>query len=121
MLTRHSSGVLLSYTTDGSTVDYKKLFEDIKAHADTSGKRFFIYCDPENFVRIAAVWYKSVSIVERSQFELVLNTHIHKERSQQGRNWVADDEQYIVHVTLLQRVHVCISCISGFRFLCLHM
>jgi len=97
-LTRHSSGVLLSYTTDGSTVDYKKLFEDIKAHADTSGKRFFIYCDPENFVRIAAGWYKSVSNVERSQFELVLNTHIHKERTQQGRNWIADDEQYITSI-----------------------
>jgi len=98
-LTRHSSGVLLSYTTDGSTVDYKKLFEDIKAHADTSGKRFFIYCDPENFVRIAAGWYKSVSNVERSQFELVLNTHIHKERTQQGRNWISDDEQYIASIT----------------------
>lgn len=98
-LTRHSSGVLLSYTTDGSTVDYKKLFEDIKAHTDTSGKRFFIYCDAENFVRIAAGWYKSVSNVERSQFELLLNTHIHKERTQQGRNWIADDQQYIASIT----------------------
>ena len=97
-LTRHSSGVLLSYTTDGSTVDYKKLFEDIKTHTDESGKRFFIYCDAENFVRIAAGWYKSVSNVERSQFELLLNTHIHKERTQQGRNWIGDDEQYIASI-----------------------
>lgn len=97
-LTTHSSGVLLTYTTDGSTVDYKQLFEDIKAHTDISGKRFFIYCDAENYVRIAAGWYKSVSNVERSQFELLLNAHIHKERVQQGRNWASDDQQYIASI-----------------------
>ena len=97
-LTRHSSGVLLSYTTDGDTVDYKKLFEDIKAHADESGKRFFIYCDAENFIRVAAGWLKSVSNIDRASFEMLINSHIHKERTQQGRNWVSDDEQYIASV-----------------------
>ncbi len=98
VLTMHSSGVLLSYTTDGSVVDYKKLFEDIKAHTDESGKRFFIYCDTENFIRVAAGWLKSVSNIDRASFEMLINTHVHKERTQQGRNWHGDDEQYIASV-----------------------
>lgn len=98
-LTMHSSGVLLSYTTDGSAVDYKKLFEDIKAHTDESDKRFFIYCDTENFIRVAAGWLKSVSNIDRASFETLINCHIHKERTQQGRNFVSDDQQYVAAVT----------------------
>jgi hypothetical protein len=58
-LERHSSGVVIYYTTDGTTVDYAQLFKDIKLHTDTSGKRFFIYSDSENFIRIAATWLKT--------------------------------------------------------------
>lgn len=97
-LTRHSSGVLVSYTTDGATVDYKKLLEDAKTHTDESGKRFFIYCDAENFIRVAAGWLKSISNIDRASFETLINCHIHKERTQQGRNWHGDDEQYIASV-----------------------
>lgn len=97
-LVRHSSGVLTLYTTDGTTVDYKKLLEDIKAHTDESGKRFFIYCDAENFIRVAAGWFKSVSNVDRAAFEMLINSHVHKERTQQGRNWHGDDEQYVASV-----------------------
>jgi hypothetical protein len=98
-LEKHSAGILLSYTTDGTTVDYKQMFEDIKAHTDESGKRFFIYTDPENFIRIAAGWLKSVTNIDRSSFEMLINSHVHKERTQQGRNWHSEDEQYISSVT----------------------
>lgn len=94
-LEKHSSGILLYYTTDGLTVDYKKLFEDIKAHSDESGKRFFIYCDPENFIRVAAGWLKSFTNIDRGSFDTFLDCFIHKEKIQQGRNWVGEDQSYI--------------------------
>ena len=97
-LEKHSEGILMLYTRDGSTVDYKKLFEDIKAHTDESGKRFFIYCDPENFIRVAAGWFKSITNIDRSAFETLINCHVHKERTQQGRNWVSADEQSVASV-----------------------
>jgi hypothetical protein len=96
---QHTSGVLKLVSLNGESVNYKTLFEDIKAHTDESGKRFFIYCDTENFIRIASGWLKSVSNIDRASFETLINCYIHKECTQQGRNWVSDDQKYVASVT----------------------
>jgi hypothetical protein len=97
-LERHSSGVVIYYTTDGTTVDYAQLFKDIKLHTDTSGKRFFIYCDSENFIRIAATWLKTYTNISKANFETIINCHVHKERVGQGRNWVSEDLLYVASI-----------------------
>jgi hypothetical protein len=94
-LSNFSSGSLVYFSTSLDEQELPNIFLSLKEKSQESGKRCILYTDDETFVKIAAIWFKTITNFTKEEFTFWLKSFCYKERLNQKDNNKYNDNSYL--------------------------